>query len=107
VLARADGIGDRDAAAARVGWQIRVERAALPPLAPGEYYHGDVIGLPVVRRDGTLLGRVVEIHATGPVEVFVVRCEEGDRFVPSARGAIAEIGADRVVVEDGACASTF
>src|SRR4051794_17233824 len=51
-VARFEGIADRSAAEALRGSLVEVERAALPPLAEGEYYHVDLIGLPCEDRDG-------------------------------------------------------
>src|SRR5688500_4933513 len=45
-IARFEGIADRSAAEALRGELVEVERTALPPLAAGEYYHADLIGLP-------------------------------------------------------------
>ena len=52
IVATLPGIDDRDAAAALVGSDIRVPRAALPPAAPGEYYWADLEGLEVVTMQG-------------------------------------------------------
>src|SRR5690349_13328048 len=44
-IAVLDGIADRSAAEALRGQLIEVDRASLPPLDEGEYYHADLIGL--------------------------------------------------------------
>src|SRR5688572_9500331 len=50
VIARLKGVDDRPAAEALRGQLIEVDRAALPPLEEGEYYHADLIGLPCTDR---------------------------------------------------------
>src|SRR3982751_5494000 len=58
-IARFEGVADRSAAEALRGSLVEVDRAALPPLEEGEYYHADLIGLPAIDRDGKALGHVV------------------------------------------------
>src|ERR1044071_503761 len=41
-VARFEGIDDRAAAEAVRGSLVEVDRSALPPLEPGEYYHADL-----------------------------------------------------------------
>ena len=45
VAVRLEGVDSREAAQALTGAEVRVERAELPPTAPGEYYWHDLIGL--------------------------------------------------------------
>src|SRR5436305_291688 len=47
-IARIAEVTDRNAAEALRGTELTVPRSALPPLEPGEYYHADLLGLPVV-----------------------------------------------------------
>ena len=52
-VARFAGIADRTAAEALRGSLVEVDRASLPPLEEGEYYHADIIGLPCVDQAGS------------------------------------------------------
>ena len=45
-VARFEGVDRPRAAEALRGSLVEVDRAALPPLEEGEYYHADLIGLP-------------------------------------------------------------
>ncbi|MDH3909485.1 MAG: ribosome maturation factor RimM, partial [Gammaproteobacteria bacterium] len=72
VIARLEGIEDRDAAAELIGSEIGVDRDALPEPEEGHYYWADLEGLTVVRRDGTDLGKVTYVMATGASDVLVV-----------------------------------
>ena len=76
LLARLKNIETRDAAEAVVGQKIAVGRNCLPPLHGSEFYWADLIGLKVLTLDGTELGRIREMLATGANDVMVV---EGDR----------------------------
>ena len=85
LIARFAGIDDRDAAAALVGRELSVDRAALPETGGDEYYWADLIGLEVRNRDGAVLGRVEKLLATGANDVLVVRGDR-ERLVPFVQG---------------------
>src|SRR5688500_15621833 len=52
LVARLEGVDDRDQAALLRGWHVAVPRSELPPAPEGEYYWSDLIGLEVVNREG-------------------------------------------------------
>ena len=87
VIARLDGIEDRDAAAALTGSDIGVDRDALPDPGEGHYYWADLEGLVVVHRDGTELGRVAYLMATGANDVLVVD-GHAERLIPFVPGEV-------------------
>lgn len=76
IVASMQEIANRDEAERLQGARIFISRASFPPLAEGEYYWVDLIGLAVTNRQGLALGRVAELMSTGPQQVLVVR-EEG------------------------------
>lgn len=85
VIMRLEGIDDRDQAASLVDTEIGVARDALPEPEDGHYYWSDLIGLTVVRRDDTELGRISDMLETGSHDVMVVKNEkEGgkERLIP-------------------------
>ena len=57
VIAKINGIDDRNAAESLRGMDLFIERDALPVLADGEYYQADLIGFDVIR-DGKKIGVV-------------------------------------------------
>lgn len=81
VIARLNGIDDRDAAAELVGAEIGVSRSALPPADEGHYYWSDLIGLEVMHLDGKCLGHVTAMLETGAHDVMVVKGDI-ERLVP-------------------------
>lgn len=87
VIARLDGVSDRDQAQALLGAEIAVWRSQLPPTGPGEYYWADLMDLEVRLADGRSLGRVAGLMATGANDVLVVRGER-ERLIPFVRGAV-------------------
>lgn len=58
LVARLEGIGDRDAAAGLSGATVEVEREALPPPGARQYYRADLIGCTVHNTEGRVLGTV-------------------------------------------------
>ena len=106
-IARFAELRDRNAAEALRGTELTVPRAALPPLAPGEYYHVDPIGLSVVSEDGAAIGRVVAIDNFGAGDVLEIERGDGDdvagkRFmVPMTPNAVPEWDATRLVLAEG------
>mgnify|MGYP000721689077 CR=1 FL=1 len=86
VVARLDGVDDRDQARELIGCDIAVPRSALPPVAEGEYYWADLQGLRVYNTDGTDLGLVTRLMETGANDVLVVEGER-ERLIPMVPGA--------------------
>lgn len=73
IVARLEGIEDRDTAAPFVGADIAVPRERLPATGPGQYYWTDLVGLAVRHRDGRELGTLDRMVATGAHDVMVVK----------------------------------
>jgi 16S rRNA processing protein RimM len=67
---------DRDAAAALTGSDIGIYRNQLPPVATGEYYWNDLIGMEVITVDGRMLGIVDHLLETGANDVIVVKGDQ-------------------------------
>ena len=76
VIARIDGVSDRDTAAGYISADIAVSRESMPLPEEGHYYWSDLEGLKVVHRDGKVLGKVAYLLATGANDVLVVRGEQ-------------------------------
>ena len=72
VVARAQGIDDRNASESLRGGRIFVSRTHFPAAAEGEYYWVDLIGLQVINREGVDLGQVRDLMSTGPQTVLVI-----------------------------------
>lgn len=77
-----ESVGDRDAALALAGWIVEVDRSAVAPLQPDEFFLADAVGLPVLRaRDGAepmVLGTIVAVTSNGAQDLFEVRYRAGD-----------------------------
>ena len=97
-VARFEGVADRGAAEALRGALIEIDRADLPPLEEGEYYHADVIGLPVVDREGNAMGEVTAIENYGAGDLLEVE-RDGKRSLIPFRDGIADLESDRIVID--------
>lgn len=54
------------------GTVLTVPRDALPPLAEGEFYHADLLGLPVVTDAGAAIGHVLAIENFGATDIIEI-----------------------------------
>ncbi len=72
LIARLDGVDDRDAAEALKGTELYVPRSALPEPDAGTWYHADLVGLRVESADGATLGTVKAVHNFGAGDVLEV-----------------------------------
>lgn len=76
IVARLEGLDDRNMAEALKGVRIHVPRSAFPATPEGEYYWVDLIGLRVVNREGVEMGVVRDLMPTGPNSVLVLEYTE-------------------------------
>lgn len=74
-------VNDRSAAEALRGTVLTVPRSALPPLAEGEYYHHDLLGLPCVSTDGAAIGHVAAVENFGAGDILEIEKSNGKRFM--------------------------
>lgn len=99
IVARLDGMDDRNGAESLKGARIHVPRSAFPPAADGEYYWVDLIGLQVFNREGVHLGVVRDLMPTGPTSVLVMEYTEtvdgvektAERMVPFVGAYIDDV----------------
>jgi 16S rRNA processing protein RimM len=95
-----EGLTSPEAARRLTGCEIWVERAALPELAPGEFYRDDLVGLEAYSASGVSLGRVdgfVEL----PAHPVVVLKGDRERWVPLVAGRLlgVDLAARRVTFD--------
>jgi 16S rRNA processing protein RimM len=103
-IARFAEITDRTAAEKLRGTALTVPRSALPPLAEGEYYHADLIGLAAVSDAGERLGTVVAVDNFGAGDVIEIERVDGTRFmVPMREEAVPAWDAEGLVVSTLFC----
>ena len=82
----------REAAAKLTGGLLRVAREDAAPLAEGEFYTFDIIGLAVRDMAGERLGEVTNVRKTGSNDVYVVKKPDGaELLVPALKKVVREI----------------
>lgn len=80
LIAKLDGVNDRDQAQLYVNADIAVTPATLPKLEDGDYYWKDLMGMKVITEAGYDLGEVVDMMETGSNDVIVVKANRNDAF---------------------------
>ena len=103
LLAKLEGIEDREQALELKGAEVAVQRAAMPDPEEGKYYLADLVGLEVVNEQGAVLGVVEKFFSNGPQDVMEV---VGDRtrllpWVPTVVKKV-DLQRQRIDVEWGA-----
>jgi 16S rRNA processing protein RimM len=101
ILCELEGVADRDEAARLRGAEILVERAALAPLAEGEFYLGDLEGCAVVLRAGQPWGVIHAVQELGAHDTLVIHDGDVERLLPYVPEFIVavDLEARRVVVD--------
>jgi len=103
LIARIDGVEDRNTAEALRGTRLYVERAALPPTAEEAYYHTDLIGLEAVGMDGAPVGEVKALYNYGAGDVIEIQRRDKDLLLlPFTKAAVPEVDLEggRLVVRE-------
>lgn len=81
LVARIEGVNDRDAAEALNGIRLYVRRDQLPQLEDGEFYLADLVGLAAVLEDGADWGRVVLADDFGAGPVLEIELVDGKKVM--------------------------
>jgi 16S rRNA processing protein RimM len=102
VVARLQGIVDRNAAEALKGIDLYIARDRLPPTSDDEFYYADLVGMTAVGSDGATLGEIVAVQNFGAGDLLEVRLTAGGRteLFPFTDDVVPEvdIAARRVTV---------
>lgn len=95
LIASVEGIDSRNMADELAGYEIHVDRAALPELEEGDFYWFQLEGMNVVNSRGDLLGAVNHMLETGANDVMVVRPVENsidntERLIPFVEDEVVQ-----------------
>jgi len=96
LIALLEDVDDRDAAESLVNRPIAVYREQFPESEEDEFYWADLEGMAVQLADGTPLGTIDRMMATGANDVMVVRGDR-ERLIPF----VPEQYVQRVDMENG------
>ena len=98
-IARFAEVTDRTAAEKLRGTILTVARTTLAPLEEGEFYHSDLLNLPVVSDAGEAVGRVCAVENFGATDIVEIEKPDGGKFmVPLTPQAVPEWNAERLLV---------
>ena len=98
-VARFEGIADRTGAEGLRGSLVEIDRADLPPLEEGEYYHADLIGTPCVDAEGRPLGTVAAVENFGAGDLLEIERGDGKRALIPFKPGIADLEGERIVLD--------
>ena len=73
----------------------------LEPLAEGEVFYHDLLGLAVETVDGASVGKVQEVYEQAPADLLEVRTPRGSLLIPFVRTVVVEVDleARRLVID--------
>lgn len=95
-----DGVAGIDEAKKSVGAIVSVAEAQLPPLAPGEYYYYQAVGLEVFDTRGARIGVVERIWSKPGGDLYVVKGDAKEYLIPIVKEIIEKIdlAAGRMII---------
>jgi len=93
LIARIDGVGNRNQAEELKGLKLFVPRAAMPAPGEEEYYHADLIGLEARLIDGGILGMIKTVQNFGGDDMLeVARVDQSDTvLIPFTRDIVPQV----------------
>jgi len=91
ILLALEGVASIDAAKAWIGYELCVDKTALPEPERGAYYWHQIIGLEVFTIDDRRLGQVAAIFPTGSNDVYVVRDGKKKLLIPAIDSVVVDI----------------
>jgi 16S rRNA processing protein RimM len=101
VIAKLEGVNDRNDAEAMRGTRLYVPRDRLPKTEEDEFFYSDLAGLTVEAADGSVIGTVKGLADFGAGEVLDIgRTEGGSFMVPFTKAAVPviDVAGGRLVV---------
>jgi 16S rRNA processing protein RimM len=102
VVARIEGVSDRDAAKKLEGVELFARRENLPAIAEDEFYHADLVGLEAVSFAGQAIGRIVALRNFGAGDILEIAPAAGGetRFLPFTKrvAPLIDIAGRRIVI---------
>jgi 16S rRNA processing protein RimM len=94
LVARLEGVNDRNAAEKLNGVELFVDRALLPePENDDDFYHADLIGLAARLSDGSEIGKVTAVPNYGAGDLIEIRDpRSGDTYLyPFTKAVVPEV----------------
>ena len=102
LLARINGVTDRNTAEAIKGHKLFVDRRSFPDTEDEEFYYADLIGTPVYLSDGQAYGKVKGMHNFGAGDMIEIKLENNtETILPFTKSVVPIVNLDggRIVVD--------
>jgi len=94
VIAKIDGVTDRNAAELLKGTELFMPASALPAPEEGEFYHSQLIGLEARNQNNEKIGTVTSISNYGAGDIIEITTISGNaEMLPFAEPWVSEINA--------------
>jgi len=95
------GISDRNYSELLRGRYLFRDVAALEPLADGQLFHYQLLGMKVQTSFGQMVGEVTEVYELNPNDILCVQGPGGEIMIPFSKDIVIEVDADkeRIVVD--------
>ena len=77
-----EGIESMDDAEALAGAELKIESSDLAPLAPGTFYHHDLVGCDVTDTSGRHVGSVIRVDGPLDRSILAVEGRHGEVLIP-------------------------
>lgn len=90
-LVRFGGVEDRNQAELLTGRYLFQAIEDLEPLAEGEVFHHQLLGMAVSTVDGEEVGTVMEVVELRPADLLEVRTERGSVMIPYRKEIVVEV----------------
>ena len=96
LVAKIEGLDDREIARTLTNYEICVYRSELPELTDGEFYWSQLEGLKVINQDQQLFGIVDHLLETGANDVLVVKpcagsLDDQERLLPYTEQCVQSV----------------
>ncbi|MDF2564073.1 MAG: Ribosome maturation factor rimM [Massilibacillus sp.] len=91
IILKFKGIDNRSDIDPLKGKLIQVDRKDVPPLAAGEYYNFDIIGLEVYNEKNERLGKIEQILKTGSNDVYIANNAGKQTLIPALKKVVTNI----------------
>lgn len=84
-----EGISDAEEAACFQGWEVRIDRSQVIPLAEGWYYF-ELEGMEVFE-GAAYLGTLIQVIQTGANDVYLVKGPRGEICIPALKSVVKKV----------------
>ena len=103
LVAKVEGITNKEQADDLKGLRVFAKRTQLPALPDDEYYHADLIGLTVLDTGGTVLGKVHAVQNHGASDLLEIMPNAGGNTIllPFTREVVptVDLTAGRIIAD--------